>query len=141
MFLLDTDTYTHLVREHRKVLDNAAKAAAGGEEIGITIVSKIEVLRGRFDALLKAENRERFLAAQRQLFRADAALQTIAVTALDDASLDHFERLQATKGLKKIGRNDLLIAAIALSRSATLVSRNLRHFGLVPRLRFVNWVD
>jgi tRNA(fMet)-specific endonuclease VapC len=141
MFLLDTDTYSHLVREHRKVVDNATKAVADGAAIGITIVSKIEVLRGRFDALLKAEYRERFLAAQQQLFRAEAALKAITLTALDEESLEHFERLKATKGLKRIGRNDLLIASIALSRSATLATRNLKHFGLVPRLKLVNWVD
>ena len=43
--------------------------------------------------------------------------------------------------LKKIGRADLLIASVALARRATLVSRNLKNFGLVPGLQVENWVD
>jgi tRNA(fMet)-specific endonuclease VapC len=43
--------------------------------------------------------------------------------------------------LLEIGRADLLIASIALSRQATLVTRNLRHFRLIPGLRVENWAD
>ncbi|MBL8796534.1 MAG: type II toxin-antitoxin system VapC family toxin [Planctomycetia bacterium] len=60
---------------------------------------------------------------------------------LDAEALAIFERQRLIQGLKKIGRADLLIASICLAHQATLVTRNLRHFRLVPRLQTVNWVD
>lgn len=44
-------------------------------------------------------------------------------------------------GSRGIGRADLLIASIALTQRATLVTRNLRHFRHIPGLSFANWVD
>lgn len=40
---------------------------------------------------------------------------------------------------KPIGPNDFLIAATALARNATLVTRNVREFSRVPALRWVEW--
>jgi tRNA(fMet)-specific endonuclease VapC len=140
-YLLDTDTYTHLYREHPKVVAAAKEAAGRGATIGITIITKVEILRGRIEALLKADRRERFLAMQRQFLRSEEALQRLLVQPLADAALDYFERLSATRGLRSIGRDDLLIASIVLSHNATLVTRNLRHFRLIPNLKYVNWVD
>ena len=55
--------------------------------------------------------------------------------------LDTDTLTQSLKGMSKIGRADMLIASLALSRRATLVTRNLRHFRQVPQLNLVNWVD
>ncbi len=141
MFLLDTDTYSHLLSEHSVVVGNATRAAASGEIVGVTVVTKIEVLRGWFEALLKADERARFFTAQRELLLAEEALQQIPVMLLNDTALNHFEELRATKGLRKIGRADLLIAAIVLAVDATLATRNTKHFSRIPRLKYVNWVD
>jgi len=43
--------------------------------------------------------------------------------------------------LKKVGRADLLIAAIALAHRATLVTRNVRDFQQIPGLILENWTD
>lgn len=60
---------------------------------------------------------------------------------IDDSAAAEFDRLRREKALKKIGRTDLLIASIALAQGATLVTRNVRHFGQVPRLHVENWAD
>lgn len=57
------------------------------------------------------------------------------------AVADEFERLRHNKKLQKIGRADLLIAAIALAHEATVVTRNLRHFRQVPGLQVDNWFE
>jgi tRNA(fMet)-specific endonuclease VapC len=141
MFVLDTDVYTHLLKDHPKVMEYVSQAKAQRELVATTILTKIEVLRGRFEALLKADDRGRFFTAQRHLVVTEEALRRILVLPLDDGALDQFERLRQAKGLKRIGRVDLLIASIALARQATLVTRNLKHFRLVPNLRLENWMD
>jgi tRNA(fMet)-specific endonuclease VapC len=141
MIVLDTDTFTFLWANHPRVAVRADEATAGGEVVAITIVTKAEVLRGRFDALLKAENPERFLSAQQQLALSEQLLDAMPVLFLNADALAHFERIKGMKGVKKIGRPDLLIGCIALAHDATLVTRNLRHFRLIPGLRLDNWVD
>ena len=45
-----------------------------------------------------------------------------------------------TKG-KIIGNMDMMIAAHALSISATIVTNNIRHFKMVPKLKIENWMQ
>ncbi len=49
-----------------------------------------------------------------------------------------FVRLRA--GGVRIGSMDLKIASVALSRNATVLTRNLRHFQKVPGLRAEDWL-
>ena len=61
MYLLDTDTLTHLHAGNSNVI-NRLKAIAD-VDVGITIITKVEVLRGRIDYLLKAETGDNLLKA------------------------------------------------------------------------------
>jgi tRNA(fMet)-specific endonuclease VapC len=107
MFVLDSDTLTHLFMGHPHV-------TAG-------------------DELLRAQG---LLDLTRQ------SLASVAtVFAIDAEAAREFDRLRENKKLKKIGRADLLIAAITLANRATLVSRNLKDFHQVPGLQVENWVD
>src|SRR5438477_8480944 len=115
MYLLDTDTYSHLLSKRASVVENARRAADDGEEVAVTIITKIEVLQGWFEALVKADERARFLTAQRELFLTEEALQHILVVPIGASALDHFERLSVIRGIRKIGRRDLLIASIVLA--------------------------
>jgi tRNA(fMet)-specific endonuclease VapC len=60
---------------------------------------------------------------------------------LDTAAVEQFDRLRKMSKMRKIGRADLLIASIALTHRATLVTRNVRHFRQFPGLKVENWVD
>ena len=139
MLILDTDAVTLLHADHPAIIRRLNELV--GEEVAVTIVTRIEILRGRFDHLLKASSDEQFLRAQRWLRSSEERLNQIFTFYLDEPSLQHFRTLEGQKGLKKIGRADLLIASIALGRNATLVTRNLRHFKLIPQLKCENWVD
>jgi len=136
MFILDTDTLTHLHAGHPKVVGNLKKA--DDPDIRITIITKIELLRGRFEFLLKASGNEELVKAQNLLDRTEELLSQIPVLRADEKSGIQFEKL---KKLRKIGRADILIASIALSNNAVLVTRNIRHFRQIPGLSVINWVD
>jgi tRNA(fMet)-specific endonuclease VapC len=139
MHFLDTDTLTHLYADHPRVIHHLHEQA--DSEVGITIISRVEMLRGRFDFLLKAASATELLRAQELLIRTEAFLDRLLVFPLNERAVTLFERLRTAKGLRQIGRADLLIACIALAHDATLVTRNLRHFRRVPNLRVSNWVD
>lgn len=139
MHLLDTDTLRYLHSGHPRVVRCLRELE--DPKVGTTIVTKIEMLRGRFDFVLKAASAAELLRAQELLTRAQEQLDRMLVVPLDAKAATLFDRLRATKGLRKIGRADLLIACIALANDATLVTRNLRHFQQVPNLKVTNWVD
>ena len=139
MFILDTDIVTLLHADNQEIIRRLEESV--GEEVAIAIITRIEILRGRFDRLLKASTDEQFLQAQALLQSSEVRLNRLLTLFLDERALHYFRLLQDKKGLKKIGRADLLIACIALARGATLITRNLKHFKLIPQLKCENWVD
>ena len=138
MILLDTDMFTLLGHKHPKA---TARLAAATDVVAITIATRVEALEGRIAFMMKAADGEQLLRAQQWLQRTEADLARLPVVALDDAAAAEFDRLLGTKGLKKIGRGDLMIASIALANKATLVTRNRKDFQKVPGLQTENWAD
>ena len=139
MIVLDTDTLTFFLRNHSGVVERMKEAT---DEIAITIISRIETLQGRFATLLKAADGAELQRGQQRLEEAERALARIPnVLPIDARVAAEFDRLRQNKKLKKIGRADLLIAAITLANGATLVSRNLKDFRQVPGLQVENWID
>ena len=139
MHLLDTDTLTYLHAGHPQVI--ARLRELPDPNVATTVITRIEILRGRFDFVLKAADGVQLLKAQRLLSRSEELLAQIVTLPLDEYSVAEFDRLRSQKGMSKIGRADLLIASIAMAHRATLVTRNVRHFAQIPGLVAVNWID
>jgi tRNA(fMet)-specific endonuclease VapC len=138
VIVLDTDMLTLLFHDHPRVLQRHRDAE---QEVVITVVSRIEVLQGRFASLMKAADGAELQRGQRRLDQAERDLSPFDVLPIEDAAAAEFDRLRQNKKLKQIGRGDLLIAAITLANEATLITRNLRDFRRVPGLRVENWAD
>jgi tRNA(fMet)-specific endonuclease VapC len=139
IFILDTDTLSHLYHGQRRVTYHVQQHAS--DQIVISIITKIEVLRSRYEFLIKADSNEDFARAQERLQHTEEFLADLLVLPLTPTITQLFQSLRRQRGLKKIGRADLLIASTALALDASVVTRNLRHFHLVPRLKVENWVD
>jgi tRNA(fMet)-specific endonuclease VapC len=138
MFILDTDTLSLLLRAHARVTGRVAQATG---EVAITVITRIELLQGRFASVLKAENGERLIQAQKRLAENEKDLNRFTIVAVDSAAADEFDRMRQNRKLKRIGRTDLLIAVLTLVNRATLVTRNRKDFGQVPGLRIQDWAD
>lgn len=134
-----TDTLTHLHSGNTNVINRLENLQ--DEEVAITIVTKLEILRGRIDYLLKAFSGSDLLKAQELFSRSETLLNQLPVILIDPNAANQFDRLQDISKFRKIGRSDLLIASIALANQAQLVTRNLRHFRQIPHLFLENWVD
>ena len=63
------------------------------------------------------------------------------MVAVTQDAVSRLAELVAIPTLRKIGLADVIIANIALSHRATLVTRNLRHFRQISGLKVTNWVD
>lgn len=138
MILFDTDTLTLFNAGNSRIRERAAREA---DEIAITVVTRIEVLMGRFSFVLKAKDGEERVRAQSQLIRSDRELATLKIIPVSANAAAEFDRLRESKKLTKIGRADLLIACIALANRATVITRNLKHFRQIPGLAIENWAD
>src|SRR5207248_1365857 len=120
----------------------AKQSSVDSSEIAITVITRIEMLQGRFAFLLKAATAAELHRAQVLLEETEQRLNAIPrILPIDDTAAAEFDRLRAIKKLKKIGRAGLLIAAIVLANGPTLVSRNQKDFQQVPGLQLENWAD
>ena len=111
------------------------------ETLATTIITKAEILSGRISFLLKAADGEQLQRAQDRFDSSEALLADLEIVSIDARCAFVFDELCERKKLKKIGRADLLIAAIVLANDATLITRNLRHFRQIPGLAVENWAD
>jgi tRNA(fMet)-specific endonuclease VapC len=138
MFILDTDTVTLLQHEQGRVVERIRRAE---REVVTTVITRVEILRGRFAAVLKAADGDQLVLAQQRLVESETHLRRVPVLPVEAGAAAEFDRLRQDKKLKKIGRVDLLIAAITLANRATLVTRNAKDFRRVPGLEIENWAD
>lgn len=78
---------------------------------------------------------------QRNQKRLDAFLAPFLIVSYDEAAARAYGRIRAVleQGGQTIGREDLLIAAHALSADVPLVTNNEREFRRVPNLKVENW--
>ena len=130
MWMLDTDTCSYLLREHpQQVLARLDTVAR--DEVALSTVVSAELRYGA------ARVKSRKLAATIERW-----LALFVIVSWDDEAAQTYARIRAAVEAKgrPIGNLDLLIAAHALSRKATLVTNNTRHFSQVPGLRIENWV-
>ena len=137
-FIIDTDTFSLLQRDNEKI---KRKLASTTDEVGISIVTKAEVLYGRYAFLLKAENSERLKTAQKWLLKSEELLEKFPINELDDESLALFDEFRQNSKFRKIGQADTLIASICIANRAALVTGNIKHFKQFPNLEVVNWAD
>lgn len=140
IYLLDTDVFT-LAHLGRHGLRDRIATERAANEVVISLVTRIEVLRGRFDAVLKAADGAALARALDGLRSSEAHLAEYRVLPFDAPAVAEFDRLREDKKARKAGRNDLLIACTALANDATLVTRNTKDVQHIPNLKLENWAD
>jgi predicted nucleic acid-binding protein len=140
MFMLDTDTLSELFKDNPKIQKRLAEVPSDTPVV-TSLISRIEILEGRFASIAKAATRVEMLNAAARLATDEGHFETIDVLPLSERVADEFERIRGSKKLKKIGRKDMLIACFALAHGATLVTRNTKDFVGIPHLKIANWLD
>jgi tRNA(fMet)-specific endonuclease VapC len=88
MHLLDTNILTAFYLGNPKVLTALGKLE--DSQVAITIVTKVELLRGRIDYLLKTERGEAVLRAQALLWKTEQRLKQIEIIPFDTLTARSF---------------------------------------------------
>jgi predicted nucleic acid-binding protein len=141
MIVLDTDVLTLLSYGKEKKIAERIESIPAGEVLVITAITRMEVLLGRYQSILKAASAAEMEKAA-QLFRgSEEVLNDFEVLHPNTDSCRHFEALIKQKRRRNMGRKDLIIASIALAHNALLVTRNTKDYQGVSGLRIENWVD
>lgn len=126
MYLLDTNICIALIKGDAAVKDFLQQQDL--TQVGIPAVVLAELAFG----VWKSQQSTRSVAAYREI------ANTYQIIDFDSVAAFHYGQIRAELerlGMM-IGPNDFLIAATALAREATLVTRNYREFSRVAGLRW-----
>jgi len=141
MIVLDTDIATLYSYGKTDNLNKRIAAMDKGEKLALTVITRLEMLGGRFASIKNAADQDELQLAMDRFLQTERFLATFSRPNVDHAALTHFEKLLKGKKTKKMRRNDMLIACIALAHKAPLVTRNVNDYKDVPGLRVENWAD
>jgi tRNA(fMet)-specific endonuclease VapC len=139
ILILDTDHLT-LIQRRTEPTHSRLRArldAFPQEAVRTTIVSFEEQMRGWLSIIARSKERNHEIAAYQLLYDSLAFFSVIPVLHYDNRAAEQFAELRRLR--VRIGSMDLKIAAIALSKNALLLSRNLKDFSRVPNLKVEDW--
>lgn len=129
-YILDTDTWIEFFRQRGGVDKHIA--ATPVDQIFASEVSIAELTYGALHSN----------AVDKHLQESKEIESTFTVLPLGDWMRDYAEIRQslAAKGLK-VGDFDILIAVTARHYGLTVVTHNTKHFGQMPGIKCVDWVN
>jgi tRNA(fMet)-specific endonuclease VapC len=136
LYVLDTSVVGFAQQRH-PVYERYVKSLPDGTPVVTTIITVGEDLSGWLPACRRARNGAERVKAYARLERAQEFYQRMGCLPFDDTAAAIFDELRAQK--IRVGVNDLAIAAIALSVSGVLVTRNIVDFQRVPNLQIEDW--
>ena len=140
MFLLDTDHLGVLQQrrpkaEYETLIQRMSQF--GVDEFKISVVTVQEQILGANAFVSRADNRAGILRGYAMMERTLQDAAHFVVLPFDDAALLEYER-QRHAGVR-IGKMDLRIACIAVTRQMTVLTRNLIDFQAVLGLSVEDW--
>jgi tRNA(fMet)-specific endonuclease VapC len=96
-------------------------------------------MRGWLAVIGRSKRVQQEIAGYRHLYGLLSFFEALPILEFDEPAADRY--LQLRRSRLRLGSMDLKIAAIAISRGATLVSRNLNDFRRVPGLSVQDWTQ
>ncbi|HSI36860.1 MAG: type II toxin-antitoxin system VapC family toxin [Phycisphaerae bacterium] len=138
-YALDTD---HLSLLHQPDGETGRRlqlrlAALDPTSVVTTVITYEEQTRGWLAWVAKANSMSSQVEAYARLSHHLAMFCELTVLPFDAAAAVAFQRIRSVR--TKVGVMDLRIASIVIANDATLLTRNLRDFRLIPGLRAEDW--
>jgi tRNA(fMet)-specific endonuclease VapC len=140
LYLLDTDVLSlFLHRRAQHPLLEERIFSTPPELRFVSVVTAEEMIQGAFKVIRRELQTRTGVAGYTLLKNMLEDLRSVQLLDVDAGALSRFLAFPAD--LRRIGRSDCLIAASALERDFTVVTRNLSDFTRFPGLRVEDWTD
>jgi tRNA(fMet)-specific endonuclease VapC len=137
LWILDTDHVSLFQRGHPLLIQRLSEVTP--DDIVITIITVEEQLRGRLQVVRQMSLTAELILAYNNLKLTFDSLKQFSI--LSFTAEAHTCYVALLKQKIKVGKQDLRIAAIALSVNAVLVTCNQRDFTQVPGLAVMDWTQ
>ena len=134
-YILDTDTISLFQDKHPQVC--ARIAATDPQDMAVSVISVEEQLSGWYTYLRRSKTASQQAYAYRSLAETVQFYSRFNILSFAESAIARYRSL--SKLHLGVAGWDLRIAATALNEDATVVTRNLRDFQLVPGLRCEDW--
>ena len=133
-YILDTCTWIEFFHERHGVREHIAKMET--QQIGASEVTLAELTYGA----INSSDYERHIKEPQRL------RQDIVIYDISDVFEEYGQIRCALKNIRKdldkeVGQFDMLIGATALHYGLTVVTDNIKHFSLMPGVKYENWVE
>lgn len=135
LYVLDTDILTLFQNGDATVVQHVLQQPP--TELAVTVISVEEQIIGWYTKVRRARKRIEQASAYQRMSDAIRFLSQFQVLSYSEPSMDRYDNLRSA--LKRMGKNDLRIAAIVLEQNAILATRNVQDFQQVPGLQVVDW--
>ncbi|MDR1422382.1 MAG: PIN domain-containing protein [Coriobacteriales bacterium] len=130
-YALDANTISYYLRENAGVIEKLSAAIVNGDLVVVAPIAYYEVKRGL--VAIGSTKRQAKLEEFCSLF--PVGQSDVAVF---DKAAEIYKQLKDDKAI--IEDADILIAAFCKRYGFTLVTHNVKHFGRVTGLNFVDWI-
>lgn len=135
LWIFDTDHPTLFGQGNLQIVQRVS--AVNPKDIAITIVTFEEQMYGRLNRIRRATSGDEIISAYASLRKTINYLTDFELLDFDRDAENYYREFLRQK--IRVGTQDLRIAAIALSKSGILLTRNRRDFERIPGLRFEDW--
>ena len=136
LWILDTDCVSLFQKSHPLLTQRINQV--NPQELAVTVITVEEQMRGWLKVTRgKNAQEERLIWAYQGLRKTVEYFNQVNLLDFDRPALTQYQELIQQR--IRIGTQDLKIGAIALSRSAILVTRNHRDFEQIPGLQWEDW--
>lgn len=135
LHILDTDILSHLRHGNEEICRRIIALPAS--DLAVTIVTVEESLMGWCAKIRRAKDEAAVVRAYQSLQQAVEYLRGVRILPFDSPSAAIARLLRSQH--RRIGLNDIRIAAIVLSHGATLVTRNTKDFSRISELSVEDW--
>ena len=135
LWVLDTDMLTLWLRGQETV--TARVATTPPQQLAVTIITVGEILGGWYTQIRQARDDQQLARAYQALQQAVEFTRGIQLLPFDVPGIRRYRQLRTRH--RRIGTNDLRIAAVVLEQQGILVTRNTTDFADIRGLQLDDW--